>query len=177
MVAKEKKTFVAPLANSGGKEFHPHCFRTHHVLWRSLAFPRREKFIFSLLGGKRGLRKGKFIHPSDAKESSLFLPFLTALEESYKKGGRLRLETCFCFLLRPFSRQLRGKRGEQTLRKAWKEELFPRRRRRRRRREVEGEEGIREWMKSRPPLLILLPFPPSLSPLGAEGKQSVGILT
>ena len=85
MVAKEKKLFFpackfALLSNASSS-----C-----LCRRSLAFPRREKFIFSLVGGKGkggGLRKGKFIHPSDAEESSLFLPFLTALEESYKKRG------------------------------------------------------------------------------------------
>ena len=80
MVAKEKKTFVAPLANL-------HCFSNASsscLCCRSLALPRREKVFFL---GKGGLRKGKFIHPSDAEESSLFLPFLTALEESYKKRG------------------------------------------------------------------------------------------
>ena len=79
---------------------------------RSLAFPRREKFIFSLVGEGGGLRKGKFIHPSDAEESSLFLPpFSLPWRSLIRKGGRLRLETCFCFLLRPFSRQRR--RGKE----------------------------------------------------------------
>ncbi len=79
---ERKNFFVAPLANL-------HCFRTHQVLAFApdpLRFPG-EKSLFFPWWGKGGLRKGKFIHPSDAEESSLFLPFLTALEESYKKGG------------------------------------------------------------------------------------------
>ncbi len=138
MVAKEK-TFVAPLANL-------HCFRTHHVL-ASAADPLRfpgEKSLFFPWWGKRGggLRKGKFIHPSDAEESSLFLPPFSLPWRSLIRKAQTRdlLLLSFAALLSATEEgEGRRERGEQTLRKAWKVELFPRRRRRRR--EVEGEEA------------------------------------